>query len=323
MNEEKLKDLRKAAECHKHIRAKVRQSMKPGIKVLDICQTAEDEITKFFGENSIKCGVGFPVGVSCNRVAAHDSANPGDTRTIGKNDVVKIDCGVHVNGNIIDSAFTYAFDSKYDKLLEASKDGTWSGIKLAGPDARIQEISSAIQEAIESYEIELDQKVYPIKVIRNLGGHNIEPYKIHAGKIILGAPSKSVNDSTKMEVGELYAIETFATTGSGLIQEDLSMDCNHYMKNFDAPFVNLKLNTSKKILGHINKTRQTLPFASRWIEKEIGSGYKVGLSDLVKNKIVESFPPLVDIKNSYTSQLEHTLYIKENGSEVLSSGEDY
>ena len=30
---------------------------------------------------------------------------------------------------------------------------------------------------MESYEIELDGKVYPIKSVRNLGGHSIEPYK--------------------------------------------------------------------------------------------------------------------------------------------------
>jgi methionyl aminopeptidase len=37
---------------------------------------------------------------------------------------------------------------------------------------------------MESYEIELDGKVIPIKSVRNLNGHSIAPYKIHAGKSV-------------------------------------------------------------------------------------------------------------------------------------------
>lgn len=35
---------------------------------------------------------------------------------------MKLDFGVHVNGKIIDSAFTVAFDRQYDPLLAAVKD---------------------------------------------------------------------------------------------------------------------------------------------------------------------------------------------------------
>ena len=33
-------------------------------------------------------------------------------------DVCKIDFGTHVNGRIVDCAFTLTFNDKYDKLLE-------------------------------------------------------------------------------------------------------------------------------------------------------------------------------------------------------------
>ena len=36
-------------------------------------------------------------------------------------DVCKIDFGTHVNGRIIDSAFTVTFNPKYDRLKEAVK----------------------------------------------------------------------------------------------------------------------------------------------------------------------------------------------------------
>lgn len=50
-------------------------------------------------------------------MAAHYSPNPGDNTVIGYDDVCKIDFGTHINGRIIDTAFTVAFNPMYDKLL--------------------------------------------------------------------------------------------------------------------------------------------------------------------------------------------------------------
>ncbi len=50
---------------------------------------------------------------------------------------------------------------------------------------------------MESHEITLDGKVYPIKSIANLNGHSIAPYRIHAGKSV---PIVKGGDETKMEV---------------------------------------------------------------------------------------------------------------------------
>lgn len=51
-----------------------------------------------------------------------------------------------------------------------------------------------------------------MKSIRNLNGHSIGPYQIHAGKSV---PIVKGGEQTKMEEGELYAIETFGSTGEG------------------------------------------------------------------------------------------------------------
>lgn len=103
---------------------------------------------------------------------------------LGEKDVLKVDYGVHVNGRIVDSAFTLAWDPKYDNLLTAVKDATNTGIREAGIDVRVCDIGAAIQETMESYEIELDGKTYPIKAIRNLNGHDIIQHSIHGGKSV-------------------------------------------------------------------------------------------------------------------------------------------
>lgn len=52
-----------------------------------------------------------------------------------------------------------------------------------------------------------------VKSIRNLNGHSIGSYQIHAGKSV---PIVKGGEQTKMEEGEFYAIETFGSTGDDL-----------------------------------------------------------------------------------------------------------
>ena len=127
--------------------------------------------------------------------------------------------------------------------------------KEAGIDARLCDIGAAIQEVMESYEVELDGKTYQVKPIRNLNGHSIDIYQIHAGKTV---PIVKGGDQTKMEEGEYYAIETFGSTGRGYVHED--MDCSHYMKVFDAPHIPLRLPKAKALLNTITKNFGTLAF---------------------------------------------------------------
>jgi methionyl aminopeptidase len=90
-------------------------------------------------------GIAFPTGISINNCAAHYTPNPGDETVLKYDDVCKIDFGTHINGRIIDTAFTVAFNPVYDNLLLAVKDATNTGIKEAGIDARLSEIGEKIQ----------------------------------------------------------------------------------------------------------------------------------------------------------------------------------
>jgi len=53
---------------------------------------------------------------------------------------------------------------------------------------------------------------FQVKSIRNLNGHSISPYQIHAGKTV---PIIKGGEATLMEENEFYAIETFGSTGRG------------------------------------------------------------------------------------------------------------
>jgi methionyl aminopeptidase len=107
------------------------------------------------GENGLKAGIAFPTGSSLNHCAAHFTPNNGDQTVLSSSDVLKIDFGSQINGNlfypfnwvgrIIDCAFTVAFNPQFDPLLKAVKDATNQGLKSAGIDARMAEIGEDIQ----------------------------------------------------------------------------------------------------------------------------------------------------------------------------------
>ena len=78
---------------------------------------------------------------------------------------------------------------------------------------------------MESYEVEIGGKIFPVKPVRNITAHNIHQYHIHGGKSI---PFVKNKDQTKMEEGEVFAIETFGTTGRGWLYDDVRFLCSTF-----------------------------------------------------------------------------------------------
>jgi len=112
--------------------------------LVDICNEIENLNRFLVGEKGLEAGLGFPTGCSLNHVAAHYTPNNGDFTTIEYDDVCKIDFGTHVEGHIIDCAFSVAFNPRYDNLLHAVKDATRTGVMESGIDARLGEIGESI-----------------------------------------------------------------------------------------------------------------------------------------------------------------------------------
>lgn len=311
-------EIRLAAEAHRQTRQHIQRWVKPGMKMIDICQELESTARRLINENGLEAGLAFPTGCSRNHVAAHYTPNAGDNTVLEYDDVVKMDFGTHIKGRIIDCAWTMTFNEKFDPLKAAVQAATEAGIKAAGIDARLCDIGSAVQEVMESHEIELEGKTYQVKSIRNLNGHSISPYQIHSGKTV---PIIKGGETTLMEENEFYAIETFGSTGKGFVHED--MECSHYMKNFDVGHVPLRLQKSKQLLATINKNFGTLAFCRRWLDRIGETRYLMALKDLGEKGIVDAYPPLVDIKGCYTAQFEHTILLRPTCKEVISRGTDY
>jgi methionyl aminopeptidase len=317
MDDEFLRDYRRAAEVHRQVRAWAQKTAKPGVSLTDVAHEIEAGVRALTGHQAIetgdplKSGMGFPTGLCVNNVAAHWTPNAGAKDIVlGQDDVVSIDFGVHVNGRIVDSAFTMAWNPVYDNLLAAAKDATNTGLREAGIDARISHISECIQEAMESYEVELNGKTIPVKSVRNITGHDILRYRIHGGKQI---PFIKTATNQRMEEGEVFAIETFGTTGRGYLRDDVGV--YGYGRNEHANAAHLHHAGAKALLKTIDENFGTIVFAKRYLERVGAERFLLPLKALVDQGIVEQYGPLVDVKGSYVAQFEHVSCNAVSGGE--------
>tara|TARA_Y100000768_G_scaffold147906_1_gene110344 strand:+ start:77 stop:1048 length:972 start_codon:yes stop_codon:yes gene_type:complete len=316
-----LEHMKKAGEIHLKVEKYIKDTIKPNIKLYDLAVNIENKIKEECDLLNIKnSGIAFPTGLSINNCAAHWTPKMNCNRILTNKDLIKIDFGVHIEGSIIDSAFSFSFDDKYNNLIEASNSSTLLAIKLMRPDMLLNEIGKEIEENMKSYEIQLDNKLYEINPVNDLCGHQIKQYKIHAGKVIPNIYVKEYNERVKED--EFYAVETFATTGNGLTYVD-NNDCSHYMIDYNKKSIvkgSIK-DFYKLIYNHFN----TLAFCDRWLigkelKKEKLNQKKIDkcLLQLKNNTIINSYPPIYDInENNYISQYENSIYVNENNTIIL------
>ena len=305
---------KKCGIIHKLVKKDIIEFIKPGVKLYDIRKRIEFLINKYSRsvEDSYDynfSAIAFPVGLSLNNIAAHHSPFSYEETIYTEKDILKIDYGVQFNGEMVDAAFSVTHNPELHKLKEISENATNLAIKEAGVDADLSDIGNSIEEYISSNEIEIKNKIYPVIPCKDLCGHQILPFKIHGLKVIPNVKVSKLYYRKRMEEGEIYAVETFPTTGSGILTTEKNN--SHYMINYFEQIP--KKYKNNKTLNQIIKKRNTLPWHLDWLSGEINLNE---LQVLVDKNIINKYPPLVDKEKSYISQTEHTIGIFENGVKI-------
>jgi len=292
MEDEIIQKYKQAGEILKKAQELAKELVKPGASVLEITEKIEGKIKKEGGE------IGFPLNVSINENAAHFTPDLNCDLKFGKDDLVKIDIGVHVDGYIADSAVTYSMNNceEHKNLIKAAEAGLKAALEIAKPGVTLGELGTVIETAITEFN------VVPIS---NLTGHLLEQYNLHAG---ISIPNVKNDSEIKLEEGMAVAIEPFSTNGDGRVSDAKDVYIYEYLQ--DKPTRN---RDARKILQLAKTDFNKLPFAIRWVEKELGK-LKTGMAirELAKNKSLYQYPVLKEIASGLVAQAEHTVLILEN-----------
>ena len=280
----------KAGKIASEVKKYARSIIKKGVPLLEIAEKIESKITELGGKPA------FPANLSINNIAAHYTPGHDDKTPAGG--LLKIDLGVHVDGWTADNAFSLDLEGNEEnkKLIEASEKALENALKIMKKDVSTDEIGGMIGETIESYDF---------SPVINLSGHSMEHYNLHSGITI-----PNINDKKNIVLGEgFYAVEPFATTGSGRVHDGKPSGI-YYLKEIK----NARSPIAREVLEFIKKEYNTLPFCSRWIVKKLGTKALFGLRELEARGNLHHFSQLVEIRGSKVSQAEQTVLIsKEKG----------
>ena len=261
-----------------------RGMVKVGVKLLDVAEAIEKKIIDSGARPA------FPVNISINEVAAHDTPSIDDGRVFCEGDLVKIDIGVCVEGAIGDAAVSVDLGD-HEKLIKASEEALKEAIKVVKLGVELREIGKKIDEVIGGFGF---------KPIRNLSGHGLDLYKIHTGMSI---PNYDNKDNRELEEGYV-AIEPFATTGGGKVVEGKGSGIYRLQSK-----KNTRTGLARDLLKFISKEYGEMPFAKRWLKGRKGLDF--ALNVLEKEGILYQYPLLVEGSKGIVSQAEHSLFVGE------------
>jgi len=243
-------------------------------------------------------GLAFPLNVSLNEDAAHDTASAGDERIFKDGDLVKLDLGVHYEGYIADTATTIDLGSN-SLLVEASEQALARAIDHVRPGETVGNLGKIIQTEIERRGF---------RPVANLTGHGLDRYVIHCTPTI---PNIGMNGGAILEEGMVFAIEPFSTTGTGRVSEKMKKEIYQQISNKPV-----RIPAQRSVLEQVSE-RRGLPFARRWIKEKKTD---LLLPSLVRSGNLHVYPVLSDVAGSFVSQHEHTVIVTDNGCIVTTRG---
>jgi methionyl aminopeptidase len=195
--------MRQAGKIVAAVLQRLREEIKPGIKTSQLDSMAASELKKHGAKASFKGYRGFPANlcVSVNNEIVHGI--PGERR-LDDGDLVSLDFGAIVNGFHGDGAITVGvggISPKAQELLAVTEAALMVGIRAARNGAHLGDVSSAIQNYVETRGF---------SVIREYSGHGVGR-DLHEDPLVpnFGLPG----EGSLLRKGMTLALEPMVTTG--------------------------------------------------------------------------------------------------------------
>ncbi|MFB6304760.1 MAG: type II methionyl aminopeptidase [Haloferacaceae archaeon] len=291
LDDEVVEKYRQAGDALRTVLDEAAEMVEPGRRHLEVAEYAEERI------DELADGPAFPVNISVDEEASHATPARDDEREFGE-EMVCLDVGVHVDGYIADAAVTVDHSGHPD-LVEAAEEALDAAIERVGPGVETGEVGAIIEETIRSYDY---------NPVLNLSGHGVERWDAHTGPNV---PNRGVERSVEFEVGDVVAIEPFATDGRGKVSEGhaeeiYSLENERTVRNRQA----------RQVLEQVTERYRTLPFAARWIDVPRAD---IAIRRLKQQDVLHGYPVLKEEEGRFVSQAEHTVIVTEDGCEVTTA----
>lgn len=287
MGSEEEKLLKSAGVIANEVLSKGIDLIKEGSSVIEILEELEKTI---YEKDAIPA---FPSQISINNVAAHFCPTKDADIIIKANDIVKLDVGICKEGYIADTARTKSPAGDND-LIKSSREALDAALKIVRPGVTLGEIGKTIHEVITSYGF---------SPIRNLSGHGLDYFEIHAPPSI---PNFDTKDKKELKENQVIAIEPFASDGAGIVYESTNPTIFTLISEKQV-----RSKITREVMQNM-KRYHGLPFTTRWIVRRFGEGKTAfALRELRSLGSLQEHPPLLDKSKGLVSQAEHSVIVKD------------
>jgi len=291
LDEETVEKYRQAGEALRTVLDEAAEMIEPGVTHLEVAEYAEDRIYE------LADGPAFPVNISVDEEASHSTPARDDETTFGE-EMVCLDVGVHVDGYIADAATTVDL-SGTPELVEAAEEALDVAIDAVAPGVDTGYIGAEIEDVIRGYGY---------TPVLNLSGHGVAQWDAHTGPSV---PNRGIDHGSELQVGDVVAIEPFATDGRGKVSEGnkeeiYGLERERSVRNRQA----------RQVLEQVTEEYRTLPFAARWIDV---SRAEMALRRLKQQDVIHGYPVLKEEAGRLVSQAEHTLIVTDDGCEITTA----
>lgn len=291
---EKYEKHREAGRILAEVREAAAERVEVGASHLEIAEWTEERIRELGGEPA------FPVNISIDHEAAHATPSIDDESTFGE-EMVNLDIGVHIDGWLADTAITVDLSGN-SELKEAPKEALDAALEIIEPGVHTGTIGAEIEEIIDGYGF---------NPVVNLTGHGLGHWKQHTPPNI---PNRAVDSGVELEVGDVVAVEPFATDGGGKVNEGTTEEIFGLDRERSV-----RDRRARQALDQITDQYKTLPFATRWLDVNRAG---MALRRLKQSDVIHGYPVLQEEQGTLVSQKEHTIIVTENGCEVTTQLED-
>jgi len=268
-----------------------------GVKLIDVARSIENYIKE------MDANIAFPVNISINEIAAHYTPGYNDERKFKSGDLVKLDVGAHIEGYIGDTARSFVTGVPKEneiELINCSQRALNGALKAIRAGITLNEIGGIVENIC---------RAQGFVSVRNLSGHSLEKFNLHSG---ISVPNFANGDLTKIREGIAIAIEPFATDGKGMVTEKEYGNIYRYRYRQRGN----NEHSQEDPLMEIIRSYRGLPFAERWLYDLEGKRVRAKMRRLVSKGILTGYRVLVEKKNGYVAQSEHTVLVNKHGCEV-------
>eukprot|EP00054_Salpingoeca_dolichothecata_P009934 m.55933 g.55933 ORF g.55933 m.55933 type:complete len:404 (-) comp18690_c0_seq1:74-1285(-) len=304
-----------------------------GADVRGVCMAGDkfitDALTKVFTKKVdgklFPRGIAFPTCVSINNTICHNSPLESDPpQKIKTGDLVKINLGAHMDGFIAVTASTISVGATKElpvtgrqaDVLTATYTACEAAVRSLKAGALTTTVTEVLNkvaaefkctpvESVLSYRMGQNELVTKTTIVQNPTEGEIRLRNSSCKSTCCGDPD--IKESNLAQY-DMWALDVIFSTGDGKAKGS-EQRTTIYQKS-DQNY-QLKMKTSRNLLGEVAKKFGRFPFTLRACEDEKKA--RMGIVEPLSHGVLDSFPVLMEKEGEYVAHFKVIAYIGANG----------